>query len=62
MADAKSIDPFVCDEPEVEISPETSRILEQRLKTADEDHLVSTEEGRLRIKEWLSKSSITETR
>ena len=62
MANAKSIDPFVCDEPEVEISPETSRILEQRLKTADEGHLVPAEEARQHITEWLSKSSTTETR
>jgi len=48
MGNAKNIDPFVCDEPEVEISLETSRILEQRLKTAHEDYLVSAEEVRLR--------------
>ena len=62
MANAKSIDPFVCDKPEVAISPATSRILEQRIKTADEGHLVPAEEARQRIKQWLSKSSTTETR
>ncbi len=62
MAKAKSMDPFVCDKPEVEISPATSRILKQRIKTADEDRLVSAKEARQRIKQWLSKSSTTKTR
>jgi hypothetical protein len=62
MAKAESIDPFVCDEPEVEIGPATSRILKQRAKTADEGRLVSAEQARLRIRQWLSKSSTTKTR
>ena len=62
MANAKSIDPFVCDEPEVEIDPATSRILKQRIKTADEGRLVSAEQARERIKLWLSKSSTTKKR
>jgi hypothetical protein len=62
MANAKSIDPFVSDEPEVEISPATSRILKQRAKTAEEGRLVSAEQARQRIKQWLSKSSTTKTR
>lgn len=61
MAKAKSIDPFVCNEPEVEISPATSRVLKQRMKTADEGRLVSTEKARQRIQQWLSRSSTTKT-
>jgi len=61
MVKAKGIDPFVCSEP-VEISPATSRILKQRMKTADEGRLVSGEKARQRIQQWLSRSSTTKTR
>ncbi|MBZ5618678.1 MAG: hypothetical protein LAQ69_08150 [Acidobacteriia bacterium] len=62
MVKAKNIDPFVCNEPATEISPATSRILKQRMKTADEGRLVSAEKARQRIQQWLSKSSTTKTR
>jgi hypothetical protein len=62
MAKAKSIDPFVCDEPAVEISPPTSRVLKERMKSADEGRLVTAERARQRMKQWLSKSSTTKTR
>jgi hypothetical protein len=62
MAKAKSVDPFVCDEPAVQISQKTSRILKQRMKTADEGRLVSGERARQRIEQWLSKSSTTKAR
>jgi hypothetical protein len=62
MAKTKNIDPIVCDEPAVEISPATSRILKQRMKTADEGRLVSVEKARQRMQQWLSKSSTTKTR
>jgi hypothetical protein len=57
-----SIDPFFCNELEVEISPATSRILKQRMKTADEGRVVSAETARQRIQQWLSKSSTTKAR
>jgi hypothetical protein len=59
MAKAPIVDPFVCDTPEMEIDPATSRILKQRLKTAGEGRLVSAGQARERIKLWLSKSTIT---
>ena len=62
MAKGKSIDPFVCNEPEVEIDSTTSRILKQRMKTAAEGRLVPAEQARQRIKQWLSRSSTTKTR
>ena len=62
MAKAKNANPFVCDEPEVEIAPASSRILKQRIKTADEGRLVPASQARRRIKQWLSKSSTTKTR
>jgi hypothetical protein len=62
MAKAESIDPFISNEPAVEISPATSRILKQRIETADEGRLVCAEEARHRIQQRLSKSSTTKTR
>ena len=62
MSKPKNIDPFVCDEPEVEISPATSRILKQRIKTADRGRLVPAPKARERIRQWLSKSSTTKAR
>jgi len=61
MAKIKSIDLFICSEP-VEISPATSRILKRRMKTADEGRLVSAQEARRQIQQWLSKSSTTKMR
>jgi hypothetical protein len=48
-AKADSLDPLVCDEPEVEISPVTIRTLKQRAKTADEGRLVSARQARQQI-------------
>jgi hypothetical protein len=62
MAKAKIIDPFVSDESPVEVSPATSRLLKQRMKTADEGRLVPADKARQRIHQWLSKSSTTKTR
>jgi hypothetical protein len=62
MAKVRTIDPFVCSEPAVEINPATSRVLKQRIKTANEGRLVSAEKARQRIQKWLSKSSTTKTR
>jgi len=62
MPKVKIIDPFVSNEPAVEISPATSRLLKQRMKTADEGRLVPADKARQRIHQWLSKSSTTKTR
>lgn len=59
MAKAKSIDPFVCSEPAIEVSAATNRILKQRLQTADQGRLVSSGKARERIRKWLSSSSTT---
>lgn len=62
MAEEKVIDPFVSMEPEVEVDAETSRILQERIKTADEGRVVAAEDARKQIKQWLSRSSTTKTR
>ena len=56
----KGFDPFVSNEPPVEIDEETDRILAERIRTAPE-RLVPADEARKRIQEWLSKSSTTKT-
>jgi hypothetical protein len=55
------IDPFVSTEPAVELDSETRRILEERVKSADQGRLVSADEAREHIKEWLSNSATTKT-
>lgn len=40
----------------------TLDLLKQRIKSSDEGHLVSSDEARQRMKNWLSKSSTTKTR
>jgi hypothetical protein len=40
------VDVFACNEPEIEVDAETNRVLEQRMRTADEGLLVSAEEAR----------------
>ena len=62
MAETNAIDPFVSAEPEVEVDAETSRILQERIKTADEGHLVSSEDAREQIQQWLSRFSTTKKR
>jgi hypothetical protein len=59
MAKAKSVDPFVCHEPAIEITAATSRMLKERMKTADEGPLVPGEKARQQIRQWLSESSTT---
>lgn len=56
MAKIRNTDPFICIEP-VEISPGISRILKQRMKTADEGRLVCAKEARRRIQQLVSKFS-----
>jgi hypothetical protein len=61
VAKVKSIDPFVCEEP-AEISPATRRMLNERMKTADQGRLISAKKARQRTQQWLSKSFTTKTR
>src|SRR6266446_1266988 len=61
MEKTKNIDPFVCNKPAVEVTLATSRILKQRMKTADEGRLVTAEKARQQIRQWLSRSSTTKT-
>jgi len=55
------IDPFVSAEPEVAVDSETRRLLQERMKSADQGRLVSPEEARQRIQQWLSNFDTTKT-
>jgi hypothetical protein len=55
-------DPFVSSETEVSVDAATSRILKQRVKTAEAGRLVPSKAASERIQSWLSKSSTTKTR
>jgi len=54
VGEVNSEDPFVSTELEIEVDAETSRILDRRIRTAADGHLVSEEEARHRIKRWIS--------
>jgi predicted transcriptional regulator len=56
-----NIDPFVSVEPEVQLDSETLGLLKERMRSADEGRLVSAEEARQRIQQWLSNSATKKT-
>jgi len=57
MADLKSIDPFVSTEEEVEVDAETAAAIERGIRAADEGKVVSNDEVRKLIAQWISKFS-----
>jgi hypothetical protein len=59
MANPERIDPFVSTEEEVEVDEERQRILKERMKSADEGHVISAEEARKQFRQWLSNSATT---
>ena len=57
MTDLKSIDPFVSTEEEVEVDAETAAAIERGIRAADEGRVVSSDEVRKLIPQWISKFS-----
>ena len=55
MADGKAIDPLVSSEPEVEVDGETAAAIERAIRAADHGRVVSAEEVRKLIPQWISK-------
>ena len=55
MVDGKAIDPLVSSEPEVEVDTETAAAIERALRAADQGRVVSAEEVRKLIPQWISK-------
>ena len=50
-------DPMVSGEAEIEVDAETSAAIERGIRAADEGRVVSSEEVRKLVAEWISKSS-----
>jgi predicted transcriptional regulator len=61
MADANKID-FDNPAPILEEDEETLAAIDRGIKAADEGRLVSSEEVRRRVQEWLTRSSTPKTR
>ena len=57
MADGKAIDPLVSSEQEVEVDAETAAI-ERAIRAADQGRIVSAEEVRKLIPQWISTFAI----
>ncbi len=57
MADSKTIDSFVSTDEEVEVDADTAAAIERGIRAADEGRVVSSEEVRKRIPQWISKFS-----
>jgi predicted transcriptional regulator len=57
MADLKSIDPFVSTDEEIEVEAETTAAIERGIRAADEGKVVSNDEVRKLIPQWVSKFS-----
>ncbi len=58
MADGKAIDPLVSSEPEVEVDAETAAAIERAIRAADQGRIVSAEEVRKLIPQWISTFAI----
>ena len=57
MAELKPDDLFVSNEEEVEVDAETAAAIERGIKAADEGRVVSSDEVKKLIAEWISKST-----
>jgi predicted transcriptional regulator len=57
MADSKTIDPFISAEEEVEVDAATAAAIDRGIQAADEGRVVSSEEVRKLIPNWISKFS-----
>jgi predicted transcriptional regulator len=57
MADLKSIDPFISTDEAVEVDAETAAAIQRGIRAADEGKVVSNDEVRKLIPQWISKFS-----
>ena len=57
MANPKPSDPLVSVEDEVEVEAETAAAIERGLREANEGRVVSSDEVRKQVSQWISKFS-----
>jgi len=57
MIDPKTVDPFISTEEEIQVDAETAAAIEKGIEAADEGRVVSSEQVRKLIPEWISKFS-----
>ena len=55
MADGKATDPLISAEREIEVDAETAAAIQRGIRAADEGRVVSAEEVRKLIPQWISK-------
>ena len=55
MANGKAIDPLISAEQEVEVDAETAAAIERGIRAADEGRVVSSEDVRKLVPQWISK-------
>jgi predicted transcriptional regulator len=57
MGNPERFDPFVSTEEEVEVDVETAAAIQRGIEDADAGRVVTLEQARERMQQWLSKSS-----
>jgi predicted transcriptional regulator len=57
MANPKPIDPLVSADDEVEVDAETAAAIERGLREANEGRVVSSDEVRKQVSQWISQFS-----
>ena len=62
MTESNRNDPFVSTEEAMEVDAETSSAIKRGIRDADEGRVVSSDEVRKIVRQWITKSSTRKTR
>ncbi len=57
MGNLEGIDPFISTEEEIEVDTETAKAIQLGIEDADAGRVVTMEQVRERMQQWLSRSS-----